>query len=118
MVDKSNDPVAVWRKMFDDMERAFGAFALRAMTPPQFARPAGGTKEASGNEGGAECGARAGATVQAGAVTERLDSIEAQLQEIKALLQEMKPKPAKAPSAARQILRRGPEMTPGTLDHT
>ncbi len=95
MADKSNDPVAVWRKMFDDMERAFGAFALRAMTPPQFARPAGGTKEAGGNEGGAESGAGAGATVQAGDVAERLDSIETQLREIKALLQEMKPKAAK-----------------------
>ncbi len=96
MADKSNDPVAVWRKMFDDMERAFGAFALRAMTPPQFARPAGLTEEASGGaKGGAESGAQARAFVQAGGVAERLDSIEAQLNEIKALLQEMRPKATK-----------------------
>ncbi len=100
MADKSNDPVAVWRKMFDDMERAFGAFALRAMTPPQFARPAGATEQAGtsakgGAEAGAEAGAKAGAAVQAGEVAERLDSIEAQLHEIKALLEEIKPKPAK-----------------------
>ncbi len=95
MADKSNDPVAVWRKMFDDMERAFGAFALRAMTPPQFARPAGGTEEASGAKGGVESGAGAGATVQASYVADRLDSIEVQLHEIRALLEEMRPKPAK-----------------------
>ncbi len=92
MADNSNDPVAVWRKMFDDMERAFGAFTLRAMTPPQLARPAGGTEEASrGAKGGAERGDKA----QLGDVAERLDSIEAQLHEIKALLQELKPKPAR-----------------------
>ncbi len=93
MADKSNDPVAVWRKMFDDMERAFGAFALRAMTPPQFARPAGTPDEvAAGAKSGAEGGSAAAPSAD---VAGRLDSIEAQLREIKDLLQEMKPKPGK-----------------------
>ena len=92
MAEKTKDPVEVWRKMFEDMERAFGAFALRAMTPPQFNRPAGTTGEAArGETGTAET--RPGA--EAGDLTERLDSIDAQLHEIRALLQEMRPKPAK-----------------------
>jgi hypothetical protein len=90
MAEKNNDPVAVWRKMFDDMERAFGAFALRAMTPPQLARPPVDTGRRE--EGGVET--RAGAEI--GDVAERLDSIDAQLHEIKALLQEMRPKAAKS----------------------
>jgi hypothetical protein len=92
MAEKSNDPVAVWRKMFDDMERAFGAFALRAMTPPHFARPPGATAEA-GRAGNSEVEARPG--TGSGDLTERLDSIDAQLHEIKVLLHEMRPKPAK-----------------------
>ena len=101
MSEKSNDPVAVWRKMFDDMERAFGAFALRAMTPPQFARPPGETAKAGhGEKSGGETrtGADAGDLAEhlAEHLAERLDSIDAQLHEIRALLQEMKPKPAKS----------------------
>jgi hypothetical protein len=84
MAEKNNDPVAVWRKMFDDMEKAFNAFTLRAMTPPQFSKTPGGPGEAA-----------SAAKAQVDDLTGRLDSIEMQLGEIKALLRDIKEKPAR-----------------------
>ena len=91
MAEKSNDPVAVWRKMFDDMERAFGALALRAMTPPQLDRPPSATAKAvRGEKSQVEIRPGAETGDLAEHLAERLDSIDAQLHEIRALLQEKK----------------------------
>jgi hypothetical protein len=97
MADKSNDPVAIWRSMFGEMEKGFNAFATRAMESPEFSKVV--------NQVG---GANAGAQKQFGdlmekylvnmnlpsraqmvSMAERLQSIEGQLNEIKALLQQV-----------------------------
>src|ERR1700736_6157379 len=97
MADKSNDPVAIWRSMFGEMEKGFNAFATRAMESPEFSKVV--------NQVG---GASAGAQKQLGelmekylvnmnlpsraqmvSMAERLRSIEGQLNEIKALLHKL-----------------------------
>jgi hypothetical protein len=97
MADKSNDPVAIWRNMFGEMEKGFNAFASRAMESPEFSKVV--------NQVG---GASAGAQKQLGelmerylvnmnlpsraqmvSMAERLQSIEGQLNEIKALLHQV-----------------------------
>src|ERR1700736_1712044 len=97
MADKSNDPVAIWRSMFGEMEKGFNAFATRAMESPEFSKVV--------NQVG---GASAGAQKQLGelmekylvsmnlpsrgqmvSMAERLASIEGQLNEIKALLHQV-----------------------------
>jgi hypothetical protein len=97
MADKSNDPVAIWRSMFGEMEKGFNAFANRAMETPEFSKVV--------NQVG---GASAGAQKQLGelmekylanmnlpsraqmvSMAERLQSIEGQLNEIKALLHQV-----------------------------
>src|SRR6202051_5268182 len=97
MADKSDDPAAVWRSMFGEMEKGFNAFATRAMESPEFSKVV--------NQVG---GASAGAQKQLGelmekylvsmnlpsraqmvGMAERLQAIEGQLNEIKALLHQV-----------------------------
>jgi hypothetical protein len=94
MVNKGNDPFAVWQTMLGEMEKGFNAFANKAMASPEFSKTM--------NQAG---GATAGAQKQFGELMEkylvsmnmpsraqmvdmaaRLQSIENQLAEIKALL--------------------------------
>jgi hypothetical protein len=101
MADKSNDPAAIWRNMFGEMEKGFNAFANRAMESPEFSKVV--------NQVG---GASAGAQKQLGelmekylvsmnlpsraqmvSMAERLQSIEGQLNEIKALLHQVHSNP-------------------------
>ena len=97
MVDKGNDPVAIWQTMIGEMEKGFNSFANQAMASPEFSKVV--------NQVG---GASAGAQKQLGdlmekylvsmnlpsreqmvGMAERLQSIEGQLHEIKALLYQM-----------------------------
>ena len=97
MVDKANDPVALWQTMIGEMEKGFNSFANQAMTSPEFSKVV--------NQVG---GATAGAQKQLGelmekylvsmnlpsraqmvGMAERLQSIEGQLNEIKAVLHQM-----------------------------
>src|SRR4030088_2692171 len=94
MADESNDPVAMWQNMIGEMEKGFNSFATKAMESPEFSKVV--------NQVG---GASAGAQKQLGdmmekylvnmnlpsraqmvGMTERLESIEGQLNEIRALL--------------------------------
>ena len=97
MADKSNDPVALWQHMIGEMEKGFNSLANQAMASPEFSKVV--------NQVG---GVTAGAQKQLGelmekylismnlpsraqmvSMTERLASIEGQLNEIKALLHQM-----------------------------
>jgi SMC interacting uncharacterized protein involved in chromosome segregation len=97
MADKSNDPVAMWQSMIGEMEKGFNTFATKAMESPEFSKAV--------NQVG---GVAAGAQKQLGdlmekylvsmnlpsreqmvGMSERLQSIEGQLNEIKALLHQM-----------------------------
>src|SRR5580693_9743959 len=97
MADKGNDPVAIWQTMIGEMEKGFNSFANQAMESPEFSKVV--------NQVG---GASAGAQKQLGdlmekylvnmnlpsraqmvSMTERLQSIEGQLNEIKALLHQV-----------------------------
>jgi SMC interacting uncharacterized protein involved in chromosome segregation len=111
MADNSNDPVAMWQNMIGEMEKGFNAFATRAMESPEFSKVV--------NQVG---GASAGAQKQLGdmmekylvnmnlpsraqmvSMTERLQSIEGQLNEIRALLHQIHNNPsapAGGPTAA------------------
>jgi SMC interacting uncharacterized protein involved in chromosome segregation len=111
MADNSNDPVAMWQNMIGEMEKGFNAFATRAMESPEFSKVV--------NQVG---GASAGAQKQLGdmmekylvnmnlpsraqmvSMTERLQSIEGQLNEIRALLHQIHNNPvapAGGPAAA------------------
>ncbi|HXQ04718.1 MAG TPA: hypothetical protein VN831_08185 [Bradyrhizobium sp.] len=111
MADNSNDPVAMWQNMIGEMEKGFNAFATRAMESPEFSKVV--------NQVG---GASAGAQKQLGdmmekylvnmnlpsraqmvSMSERLQSIEGQLNEIKAMLHQIHNNPgapAGGPAAA------------------
>ena len=108
MVDKSNDPVAVWQNMIGEMEKGFNDFAGRAMASPEFSK----VMNQVGSVG-------AGAQKQLGELMEkyltsmnlpsrammiglgeRLQSIEGQLNEIKALLHQVHKTSAPATPAA------------------
>ena len=115
MADKSNDPVAVWQNMIGEMEKGFNAFATRAMESPEFSKVV--------NQVG---GASAGAQKQLGdlmekylvnmnlpsraqmvSMTERLQSIEGQLNEIRALLHQIHNNPG-APAGGAAAAPRPP----------
>jgi hypothetical protein len=104
MADNSNDPVAMWQDMIGEMEKGFNAFATKAMESPEFGKVV--------NQVG---GASAGAQKQLGDVmekylvnmnlpsraqmvgmTERLQSIEGQLNEIRAILHQIHDNPGAA----------------------
>src|SRR5216684_3483888 len=111
MADNSNDPVAMWQNMIGEMEKGFNAFATGAMESPEFSKVV--------NQVG---GASAGAQKQLGdmmekylvnmnlpsraqmvSMSERLQSIEGQLNEIRALLHQIHNNPgapAGGPAAA------------------
>jgi hypothetical protein len=38
MIDKTNDPTAVWQRMLGEMEKNFNAFANQAMSSPEFSQ--------------------------------------------------------------------------------
>jgi SMC interacting uncharacterized protein involved in chromosome segregation len=97
MVDSSNDPLALWRKMIGEMEKGFNAFANQAMTSPQFSKA---MNQASGATAGAQkqlsdlmekylLAMNLPSRAQMVGMAEQLQSIEAQLNEIKMLLQQM-----------------------------
>ena len=94
MVDSSNDPLALWRKMIGEMEKGFNAFANQAMTSPQFSKA---MNQASGATAGAQkqlsdlmekylLAMNLPSRAQMVGMAEQLQSIEAQLNEIKTLL--------------------------------
>jgi hypothetical protein len=94
MADKSNDPVAIWRNMFGEMEKGFNAFANRAMESPEFSKIVNqvGGASASAQKQLGELMERylvnmnLPSRAQMVSMAERLQSIEGQLNEIKALL--------------------------------
>ena len=97
MVDSSNDPLALWRKMLGEMEKGFNAFANQAMTSPQFSKA---MNQASGVTAGAQrqlgdlmekylLAMNLPSRAQMVGMAEQLQSIEAQLSDIKALLMQM-----------------------------
>jgi SMC interacting uncharacterized protein involved in chromosome segregation len=124
MADKSNDPVAMWQNMIGEMEKGFNAFATKAMESPEFSKVV--------NQVG---GASAGAQKQLGdmmekylvnmnlpsraqmvGMTERLQSIEGQLNEIRALLHQIHSNPgapAGGPAAAPRPPRTKRPPAPG-----
>jgi SMC interacting uncharacterized protein involved in chromosome segregation len=124
MADNSNDPVAMWQNMIGEMEKGFNAFATRAMESPEFSKVV--------NQVG---GASAGAQKQLGdlmekylvnmnlpsraqmvSMTERLQSIEGQLNEIRALLHQIHNNPgapAGGPAAAPRPPRTKRPSSPG-----
>ena len=97
MVDKSNDPVALWQNMIGEMEKGFNAFANQAMASPQFSKV---MNQVGGTTAGAQrqlvelmekylVSMNLPSRAQMVSMAERLASIEGQLNEIKTLLQQI-----------------------------
>jgi hypothetical protein len=97
MVDKGNDPVAIWQTMIGEMEKGFNSFANQAMATPEFSR-------AVNQVGGATAGAQKQlgelmekylvsmnlpSRAQMVGMAERLQSIEGQINEIRTMLLQM-----------------------------
>src|SRR5882757_8757098 len=97
MADSTSDPLALWQKMIGEMEKGFNAFASQAMSSPQFSKA---MNQASGATAGAQrqlsdlmekylLTMNLPSRAQMVGMSERLQSIEGQLNEIKALLLQM-----------------------------
>jgi hypothetical protein len=97
MADSTSDPLALWQKMIGEMEKGFNAFANQAMSSPQFSKA---MNQASGATAGAQrqlsdlmekylLTMNLPSRAQMVGMSERLQSIEGQLNEIKALLLQM-----------------------------
>jgi len=97
MVDKSNDPVAMWQNMIGEMEKGFNSFANQAMASPEFSKV---VNQVGGATAGAQkqlgdlmekylVGMNLPSRAQMVSMAERLQSIEGQLNEIKALLHQL-----------------------------
>jgi len=97
MVDKSNDPVALWQNMIGEMEKGFNAFANQAMASPQFSKV---MNQVGGTTAGAQrqlvelmekylVSMNLPSRAQMVSMAERLASIEGQLNEIKTILQQI-----------------------------
>ena len=97
MADKGNDPAAIWQTMIGEMEKGFNSFANQAMTSPEFSK-------AMNQVGGVTAGAQKQlgelmekyllamnlpSRAQMVGMSERLQSIEGQLNEIKAILNQV-----------------------------
>jgi hypothetical protein len=117
MADKGNDPLALWQRMFADMQKGFNALAGQAIASSsrlgQPAAPAG--SEGSGPPRQLEefmerylVSVNMPSRAQMAGLADRLLAIEGQLNDIKALLLEMQagaagtPPPPKPPRARRQ----------------
>lgn len=103
MAEKSNDPLAVWQRMFGEMQKGFSTFARGAMVPPS-GKPA---NEGEGTTAGSPrplgdfmeryfVNMNMPSRAQLAGIGERLQTIEGQLNDIKTLLQQMQPSPLRA----------------------
>ena len=124
MADKSNDPVAMWQNMMGEMEKGFNAFATRAMESPEFSKV---VNQAGGASAGAQkqlgdmmekylVGMNLPSRAQMVSMTERLQSIEGQLNEIRALLNQIHNNPGAStggPAAAPRPPRTKRPSPPG-----
>jgi SMC interacting uncharacterized protein involved in chromosome segregation len=97
MVDKSNDPAAMWQHMIGEMEKGFNSFANQTMASPEFSKV---VNQVGGATAGAQkqlgdlmekylVGMNLPSRAQMVSMAERLQSIEGQLNEIKAMLNAM-----------------------------
>jgi SMC interacting uncharacterized protein involved in chromosome segregation len=124
MVEKSNDPVAIWQNMLGEMEKGFNSFANQAMASPEFSKV---VNQVGGVSAGAQkqlgdlmekylVGMNLPSRAQMVSMAERLQSIEGQLNEIKALLyqaQQSSGAPASGPAAAPRPPRTKRPPAPG-----
>jgi BMFP domain-containing protein YqiC len=102
MSDKSNDPIAMWQNMLGEMGKGFNAFANQAMASPELSKAANQAGDAAANMqkqfGDLMEQYLASMNLpnreQMISISERMASIEAQLNEIKALLQSAIPEAA------------------------
>ena len=108
MVEKGNDPVAIWQNMLGEMEKGFNSFANQAMASPEFSKV---VNQVGGVSAGAQkqlgdlmekylVGMNLPSRAQMVSMAERLQSIEGQLNEIKALLYQAQQSSASAGGSA------------------
>jgi len=98
MVDKSNDPVAIWQNMIAEMEKGFNAFATKALETPEVSKV---VNQVGGVSAGAQkqlgdmmekylVSMNLPSRAQMVGMAERLQGIEGQLSEIKAMLHQLR----------------------------
>src|SRR6202161_3299424 len=106
MADKSHDPVAIWQNMIGEMEKGFNPFANKAMESPEFSRvvnqvggvSAGAQKQLSDMMEKYLVSMNLPSRAQMVSMSERLQSIEGQLNEIKALVPQVHNNPGASES--------------------
>lgn len=101
MADKTSDPIALWQRMFGEMQKGFGSLVNQAMASSTVSKPTSSGDETStaAPKQLADFMERYFASmnmpsrVQMAGIAEQLRAIEGQLSAIKALLQEMQTPP-------------------------
>jgi hypothetical protein len=95
MTDKSNDPIALWQKMISEMGKGFNPFATRTTTSPESGKTETGSAGAGPQRQVGDfmekylVSMNMPSRAQLAGLTERLQTIENQLNEIKGVLVQM-----------------------------